>query len=139
MSDLGTKLVSLAQNGTNLGLFQIRFHYILARRAKMWNLIWNSTGFFSFGVNLTHFLPKSDILSFTFTSFQIGSDCLGEPKCTETDFSPRFVPFVANVTQFGCQIWHPSHLQLKWFVRSLNIWLCNSRYWVCVICCVELK
>jgi len=41
---------------TNLGLFQIRFQYILAR----WNMIWKSPRFVSFGVNLTYFGPKSD-------------------------------------------------------------------------------
>ena len=36
----------LASNGTNPGLFQIIFQYILAHRAKMyWNLIWRSPGF----------------------------------------------------------------------------------------------
>ena len=33
---------------------------------------------------------------------------LAEPRCTETDLkSPTFVLFPANLTQFGCQIWHP--------------------------------
>jgi len=41
---------------TNLGLFQIRFQYILAR----WNMIWKSPRFVPFGLNLTHFGPKSD-------------------------------------------------------------------------------
>ena len=59
-SDLGLKWVRFASNGTNSGLFKIRFQYILARWAKMyWNLIWKSPGFVPFGVNLTHFGPKS--------------------------------------------------------------------------------
>ena len=43
-------------------------------------------------------------------AIKIGSDwhqmgqMLGEPKCTETDFKKRFVPFGANVTKFGWQI-----------------------------------
>ena len=52
--------VRLPPNGTNLGLFQIRFQYILARRAKMYcNLIWKSPRFVPFGANLTHFGSKS--------------------------------------------------------------------------------
>ena len=43
------------QNAANPGLFQIRL-------TKMyWNLIWKSTGFVSFGANLTHFGAKPDI------------------------------------------------------------------------------
>ena len=58
--DFDPKWVRLAPNGTNPGLFQIRFQYILARRAKMyWNLIWKSPGFVPFGANLTHFGSKS--------------------------------------------------------------------------------
>ena len=34
--DLDPKWARLAPNGTNLELFQIRFQYILARRAKMY-------------------------------------------------------------------------------------------------------
>ena len=45
---------------TNPGLFQIRFQYILAHRAKMyWNLIWKSSGFVSFWTNLCDFCPGS--------------------------------------------------------------------------------
>ena len=52
--------VRLAPNGTNPGLFQIRFQYILARWAKMyWNLIWKNPGCFPFGANLIHFGAKS--------------------------------------------------------------------------------
>ena len=44
---LAPKWVKLSQNGKNPGLFQIRFQYILARRAKMyWNMIWKSPGYF---------------------------------------------------------------------------------------------
>ena len=37
-----------------------------------------------------------------------GCQCwLGEPKCTETGLkSPRYVPFGANLSLFGCQILH---------------------------------
>ena len=60
--DLGPKWVRLAPNETNPGLFQIRFKYFLANRAKKyWNLIWKSPGFVPFGANLTHFGPKCDI------------------------------------------------------------------------------
>ena len=49
-------------NGTNPGLFQIRFQYILALRAKMyWHLIWKIPGFVPFWVNLVQFRPNSDI------------------------------------------------------------------------------
>ena len=34
--DLGPKWVRLTPNRTNLGHFQIRFHYTLTRRAKMY-------------------------------------------------------------------------------------------------------
>ena len=47
MSDLGLKWVKLATNGTNPGLFQIIISVHFA-------------GFVLFGVNLTHFGPKSD-------------------------------------------------------------------------------
>ena len=61
-SDMTPKLVRLALNGTNPGLFQIRFQYILAPRAKMyWNLIWKSLGFVPFWVNLNHFGAKPTI------------------------------------------------------------------------------
>ena len=43
-----------------MGLFQIRFQYILARCAKMyWNLIWKNSGFVPFGAKLIRFWPKS--------------------------------------------------------------------------------
>ena len=35
MSDLGQKWARVVQNGTNLGLFQIRFQYILAQRQNV--------------------------------------------------------------------------------------------------------
>ena len=41
--------------GTNPGLFQIRFQYILSR------LIWKSPGFVPYWANLTDFIPKSEI------------------------------------------------------------------------------
>ena len=44
-----------ATNGTNMGLFQIRFQYIWLGDLK------KSTGFFRFGSNLTHFEAKSNI------------------------------------------------------------------------------
>ena len=36
MSDLTPKWVGLASNGTNPGLYQIRFQYNLAHRAKLY-------------------------------------------------------------------------------------------------------
>ena len=36
VSSLAQKWVTFAPNGTNPGLFHIRFQYILARRAKMY-------------------------------------------------------------------------------------------------------
>ena len=59
MSGLALKWVRLDQNGTNLGLFQIRIQYSLARRAKTyWILIWKFR-FVQSLANLTHFGPKS--------------------------------------------------------------------------------
>ena len=66
MADLGQRWVRLAPNGTNSGLSQITFQYILARRAKIYgNVIWKSPGFVSFGANLTNFGPKSGPLDVT--------------------------------------------------------------------------
>ena len=49
-------------NGTNPGVFQIRFKYILAHRAKMyWNLIWKIPGFVPFGTNMTHYWTSCNI------------------------------------------------------------------------------
>ena len=60
MSGLDSKWVRFTRNRTNPGLFQIRFQYILAHRAKMyWNLIWKSPGFVLFGANMTHFGAKT--------------------------------------------------------------------------------
>ena len=56
---LGTNWVTLALNGTNLGLFQIRFQNILALRAKMfWNLIWKSPKFVILWPILPIFWPE---------------------------------------------------------------------------------
>ena len=56
--------VSLALDGTNPGLFKIRFLYILARRAKMyWNLIWKSFGLVPFGANRKQFGPNLTLTS----------------------------------------------------------------------------
>ena len=62
VAGLTQKWVRLAPNGTNPGLFQIRFQYILARRAKMyWNLIWKIPGIFRFRAIVTNFGHKYDI------------------------------------------------------------------------------
>ena len=62
MSAFTSKWVRLAPNGTNSRLFQIRFPYILARKAKMyWNLVWKSLRFVSLWSNLASFVHKSDI------------------------------------------------------------------------------
>ena len=53
--DLDSKWVKLAPNGTNPGLIQIRFQYILALYK-----VWKSPVFIPFGSNLPHFWPKSD-------------------------------------------------------------------------------
>ena len=53
MLDLGSKS-KIGSNGTNLGLFQIRFQYILAQGAKMyWNLIWKKIRIYPFGTKLS--------------------------------------------------------------------------------------
>ena len=55
VSELALRLIRLAPNVANLGLFQIRW-------AQMyWNLIWRSPGFVSFEANLTQYLAISDI------------------------------------------------------------------------------
>ena len=48
MTDLGLKVGQIDQNGTNPGLFRSDFKT-------------NFPGFVPFEVNLTHFVPKSDI------------------------------------------------------------------------------
>ena len=53
MSDSGQKLVRLSQNGTNPGLFQIRFQYILLSESDL-----KSPGFVPFWTNLKHFGSK---------------------------------------------------------------------------------
>ena len=64
---LPQKFVKLAQNQNNLGLFQIRFQYILAHQSKMhWNSMWHKSSFFSFWANLTHF--EADQTSLVLTS-----------------------------------------------------------------------
>ena len=57
------------------------------------------------GANLIHFGAKSERTEYS------------ESKCTESDLkSLRFVPFGANLTQFGCQILH-SCLELMRLTR----------------------
>ena len=58
MPGLATKWLRLAPNGTNPGLFQIRFQYILG------NLIWKSPGFVPFGGQSDRFEPKSMTLKY---------------------------------------------------------------------------
>ena len=53
VSDLGPKWIRLTPNGTNRGLFQIRFQYILAS----WQFHW----FSPFCANLNYVRPKSDV------------------------------------------------------------------------------
>ena len=60
MAGLGQKWARLAPNGINLGLFHIRFQYILIK---------TSPGFVSFGTNLTHFKAKSDIATSEIVGF----------------------------------------------------------------------
>ena len=55
MTDLGRKCVSLGRKPTNLGLFQIRFHYILARWSDLPQMV-PIRGFF-----------RSDFSTFWFT------------------------------------------------------------------------
>ena len=57
MSDSGQKLVRLSQNGTNPGLFQIRFQYILLSESDL-----KSPGFVPFWTNLTP--PKVEHILF---------------------------------------------------------------------------
>ena len=61
VAGLDSKWVRWDPNGTNPGLFQIRFQDILSCRAKMyWIHIWKSSGVFPFEANLTNFAPNSD-------------------------------------------------------------------------------
>ena len=55
----------------------------------------------------------------------------GEPKCTETDLkNPKFVPFGANMTQFGCQIichpWVKTRDQCMHLERGIECWFFYS-------------
>ena len=45
--DLDPKCVRLAPNGTNMGLFQIRFQYILAHKMGQIDSKWDKSGTFS--------------------------------------------------------------------------------------------
>ena len=49
-----------------------------------------------------------------------GSQIGLELKCTETDLkkSKSFVPFGVNLTQFGCQIWHPCCSLWNTYIRA---------------------
>ena len=50
------------QSGSDLGLFQIRFQYILARWAKMyWNLVWKSPRFVPFWISLAYFRAWTEL------------------------------------------------------------------------------
>ena len=75
-TDFGQNWLILALNGTNKGLFQVRFQNILAWRVKTlfsnqisehltprtktnWNRFWKCRGFVPFDTNLPHIGPKS--------------------------------------------------------------------------------
>ena len=61
MSGLTLKQLRLAPNGSNPGVFQIRFQYILDGWVKMYR----NPEFVQFWANLTHFGPKSNIPDFS--------------------------------------------------------------------------
>ena len=114
ISDVGPKLVRMTQNGTNPGLFHMRFQYISAHWEKVPDL-------FRYVPFRPIFYPKSDIPDWFVSTlwsdtrrpdlapkwvrldpngtnqgiFQIrfSTFWLGEPKCTESDLkNPRICP-----------------------------------------------
>ena len=72
MVGLAPKWVRLAPNGTNPGLFQIRFQCIWRGAPKALKYDMKSPGFVPFAANLTHFGAKPTIPEY-YTSYSIHS------------------------------------------------------------------